>query len=88
MTGVGQVERKTQNRIVKLFSEKLGYTYLGNWHERENSFSIEEEYLRKYLTRKGYSPELINRAVDKLSKAAGNQVDKLYYAIKLFIRKL
>lgn len=37
MSGVGQVERKTQDRIVKLFSDVLDYTYLGNWHERENN---------------------------------------------------
>jgi len=82
MSGVGQVERNTQDRIVKLFSDTLGYTYLGSWHERENNAAIEEEYLRKYLVRKGYAPDLINRAVDKLVKAAGNQVDKLYYANK------
>ncbi|HFU4234331.1 TPA: type I restriction endonuclease subunit R [Streptococcus suis] len=82
MSGVGQVERKTQDRIVKLFSNTLDFTYLGNWHERENNAAIEEEYLRKYLVRKGYTPDLINRAMDKLVKAAGNQVDKLYYANK------
>ena len=82
MSGVGQVERKTQDRIVKLFSDTLDYTYLGNWHERENNAAIEEEYLRKYLVRKGYTPDLINRAMDKLVKAAGNQMDKLYYANK------
>lgn len=82
MRGVGQVERKTQDRIVKLFSDKLGYIYLGNWHNRENNTNIEEEYLHKYLVRKGYGSDLIKRAVDKLSKAAGNQVDKPYYVNK------
>ncbi|NLY37015.1 MAG: type I restriction endonuclease subunit R, partial [Tissierellia bacterium] len=76
------MERITQERIVKLFSETLGYTYLGNWHTREGNSSIEEEYLRKYLVRKGYSRELINRAVNELLKEAGNQIDKLYYANK------
>lgn len=82
MKGVGQVERITQERIVKLFSETLGYTYFGDWHTREGNSSIEEEYLRKYLVRKGYSRELINRAVNELLKEAGNQIDKLYYANK------
>ena len=84
MRGVGQVERKTQDRVVKLFSDKdgLAYTYLGNWKDREGNSNIEEEYLRKYLKRKGYEADLIARAVDKLTKAAGNQVDKLYYANK------
>jgi hypothetical protein len=27
---VGQIERKTQQRVVKLFRDTLGYDYLGN----------------------------------------------------------
>ena len=42
---VGQNERKTQDRIVTFFQEKLGYNYLGNWEERENS-NIEVELLQ------------------------------------------
>ncbi len=82
MSEVDQVEKKTQDRIVKLFQEKLGYTYLGDYHDRENNSNIEEEYLRKYLIRKGYSNDLINRAIDKLIKTANNQLDKLYYVNK------
>lgn len=39
MTTIGQIERATQNRIVKLFREQLGYDYLGNWEERSNNQS-------------------------------------------------
>ena len=46
---VGQLERKTQDRIVKFFQDKLNYEYLGNWEERENNSNIEEELLTKYL---------------------------------------
>jgi type I restriction enzyme, R subunit len=45
---VGQIERKTQNRIVKVFCDRLGYDYLGNWEDRENNSNIEEDYLRAY----------------------------------------
>jgi len=31
MSNVGQLERKTQNRVVKFFTEQLNYDYLGNW---------------------------------------------------------
>jgi type I restriction enzyme R subunit len=82
MSSVGQVERKTQDRIVKLFSSTLDYTYLGDWHEREANSAIEQDYLIKYLTRKGYSKDLINKAVNKLLNATLNQSDKLYYANK------
>ena len=37
MNNVGQIERITQNRVVKLFQDELAYTYLGNWEERDNN---------------------------------------------------
>jgi type I restriction enzyme R subunit len=78
MTSIGQIERETQNRILRLFEEQLGYRYWGNWEERGGS-NIEEEELRKYLTAtKKYSKELIDKAVYELSKAAGNQSESLY----------
>lgn len=77
MDNVGQPERETQNRIVKLFRDKLKYTYLGNWEDRENK-NIEEEYLRSYLKSKGYSDVLINKALDVLLAAANNYERGLY----------
>lgn len=40
---IGQKERKTQQRVVKLFREALGYRYLGNWEEREGNRNIKRE---------------------------------------------
>ena len=54
MSKVGQLERETQNRVVKLFQEQLGYTYLGNWEYRKGNRNIEEEHLRVYLVEQGY----------------------------------
>lgn len=82
MSEVSKRERATQNRVIELFVNKLGYKYLGNWHERENNSNIEEELLKSYLHRKGYREYLINRAVAALINTAGNQVDKLYYVNK------
>lgn len=82
MSKVGERERITQNRIVKLFEDRLHYTYLGNWHERENNRNVEEEILKSYLRGKGYNDNLINRAVEQLTKATNNQTDKLYYVNK------
>lgn len=28
---VGQIEKATQARVVALFQQRLGYSYLGNW---------------------------------------------------------
>lgn len=37
MSKVGQIERATQNRVVKLFRHALDYEYLGDWCDRENN---------------------------------------------------
>lgn len=42
-------ERVTQNRVVKLFREKLGYTYLGDLEDELDNSNIEVEELRHYL---------------------------------------
>jgi type I restriction enzyme, R subunit len=70
MTDVGQIERLTQNRIVKLFRDRLQYQYLGNWEDREGNSNIEEECLQGYLTRAGYSKTLVKKAITALKKAA------------------
>ncbi len=82
MSGVGERERITQNRVVKLFQEKLGYTYLGNWQDRENNSGIEVDILRNHLSNKRYNHELLTRAMEQLTTVAGNQVDRLYYVNK------
>ena len=50
---IGQREKATQKRVIKLFVQELGYTYLGDFTERKNA-NIETELLTKFLTRKGY----------------------------------
>jgi type I restriction enzyme R subunit len=50
---IGQIERHSQNRIVKLFKEQLGYTYYGNWEERDKNSNIEESHLGNYLLKQG-----------------------------------
>lgn len=74
---VGQREKVTQKRVIKLFVQELGYTYLGDFTERKNS-NIETELLTKFLTRRGYSPVLISRALKELQDAAGDQSVNLY----------
>lgn len=83
MSQVGQIERKTQKRILRLFQEQLGYTYLGNWEDRHGNSNIEEAILYKYLKeKKGYNDTLINKALYELGKAANNLNDGLYNANK------
>jgi len=78
MTTVGQLERRTQNRVVKLFRETLQYDYLGDWQDRVGNSNIEEDYLRAFLKKQGYSDDLIGKALYELHKVAGDQTKSLY----------
>jgi type I restriction enzyme R subunit len=77
MSKVGQLERETQNRVVKLFQDKLHYRYLGNWEDREGNSNIEEAILIGFLKKK-YSDNLIGKALYELNKVANNQSKNLY----------
>ena len=77
-SAVGQIERKTQNRVVKLFNNVLKYTYLGNWEDRPGNSNIEEDIVREYLSEKGYNEILISKALDKLRITANNYNESLY----------
>ena len=56
MNGIGQPERATQDRVIALFRDELGYRYLGNWIDRDGNSNIEGEILTAYLTNRGYPP--------------------------------
>ena len=78
MSNIGKKERETQNRVVALFQNELKYRYLGNWEERENNGNVEEEILTAWLTKKGYSENLIGKALYEFGKAANDQSKSLY----------
>ena len=72
MPQIDQIEKATQNRVIKFFVDKLHYTYLGDLHDNENS-NIMQERLYAYLTGNGgYSDKLAHRAIDELVRTAGN----------------
>jgi type I restriction enzyme R subunit len=77
MTTVGQIEKKTQARIVALFRDRLCYGYLGNWIDRDNR-NIEPELLTTWLKQWGVSYTLITRALYELNKAASDTSKHLY----------
>ena len=78
MTPVGQPERATQNRVIALFRDELGYRYLGDWTDREGNSNIEEKLLAEYLTRSGYTPAQISRATYLLKAEADKHSRNLY----------
>lgn len=75
---INPIERITQNRIIKLFTEQLGYTFYGNWEERTNNSNVEEHYFRSFLHKKGYTEALVNKAVHEVSQLAQSQGGNLY----------
>lgn len=78
MSQVGQSERATQNRVIALFRDELGYRYLGNWKDRTGNSNIEEALLTAYLTRNSYNPIQISKAIYALRTEADNANRSLY----------
>jgi type I restriction enzyme R subunit len=75
---VGQIEKKTQQRGVKLFRDTLRYDYLGDWTDREGNANIEGGLLRAWLKKQGVDDTLVTRAIYALDKAAGDTSKSLY----------
>ncbi|WP_339065783.1 type I restriction endonuclease subunit R [Teredinibacter turnerae] len=78
-------ERATQKRVIGLFSDKklpnsLGYTYLGDRHQRRNNRNIEVAELTANLQKRGYSKGQISAAQQKLLAAADGTGVSLYQA--------
>jgi len=78
MTAIGQIEKKTQQRVVSLFHDILKYDYLGDWTDRDGNDNIELGLLRTWLGKQGWDKSLIERALTQLEKVAGDTSKSLY----------
>jgi len=67
---INKPERATQSRVIELFTQKLGYRYLGDWSERQGNHCIDEALLTAHLAGQGYSPAHISAALHRLRAEA------------------
>ncbi len=79
-------EKYTQERVIELFRDSLGYEYLGDWTKRKNS-NIEEGLLSNFL-KKTYSQDTIKDAIKILKDTASAQQTTLYQLNKNVYSKL
>ena len=79
MPKINEAERRTQERVLKLFQDDLGYAYYGNLRDKISS-NIDADKLTAWLIGRGYSASLSAKAVFELQKTAGNLQQGLYKA--------
>jgi type I restriction enzyme R subunit len=77
MSAIGQLEKVTQRRVIKLFHEELGYNFLGDKSDLTNG-NIEDDLLTAYLLSAGYSVTQISQAIYRLRMEANNPNRSLY----------
>lgn len=77
MSGIGESERTTQDRVIALFRDRLGWRYLGDWSERVNS-NIETRPFAANLNARGYTDAQIAAALERLRREARNHTRSLY----------
>ena len=70
MNTIGETEIRTQERVVTFFQKVLGYTYLGNWQERQDNSNIDKVLLTDWLRGNGYDDEIITKVLYELEKAS------------------
>jgi len=75
---IGKPERATQDRVIGLFVDELGYDFLGSWQDRAGNRNVEAGLLREHLRSAGYSVAAIDRALDLLGQAVAKHGQGLY----------
>ena len=82
MNTIGKSERTTQNRIIQLFQNEMGYDYLGDWEKDIKNQPVEEDLLFNQLKIQGFSEVVAEKAVSKFMRSVLQLSDGLYDANK------
>ena len=77
MSAVGQIERRTQNRVVSMLRTKLKYEYLGSLEAQSNRNIIPAE-LERFLRSRKVTETVSSRAIAELERAANDVTKSLY----------
>lgn len=77
MSTVGQIEKRTQNRVVTLFQQRLGYDYLGNQIDGDNR-NIDIKLLTAWLSKQGVGDTLVSRALHELNRVSSDTSKSIY----------
>jgi type I restriction enzyme R subunit len=78
MSDVGKPERVTQERVIKLFQNELGYRYLGDWSDRLGNSNVEPDILGAWLKKRGVAAPEITVAIYRLFTEANHPGRSLY----------
>jgi type I restriction enzyme R subunit len=78
MSDVGKPERATQERVIRLFRDEMGYRYLGDWTDREGNTNVESEILGAWLKKRGVPGAQITVTLHKLYTEANHHGRSLY----------
>nr|MDA3950722.1 HsdR family type I site-specific deoxyribonuclease [Spirochaeta sp.] len=70
MSKIGEIERRTQNRVVSFLTDLPAYQYLGNWEYQPRTTNIESDLLTDWLHSRGYDTVVVGKAIQKLTKTA------------------
>ncbi len=79
MSTIGELERQTQEKLVSFFKDALGYTYLGNWKDREGNANVEEALLIDWLKRQGHGDKIIQKVLFELNRARAVGSGRILY---------
>lgn len=80
-------ERRVQDRVKGWLINDLHYTFLGDYTDTINT-PVKEDLLRKNLIDRGYSQDVIARAIADLVRLAANQTEELYSVNQAVYEKL
>tara|TARA_Y100001933_G_scaffold262971_1_gene322642 strand:- start:4221 stop:7274 length:3054 start_codon:yes stop_codon:yes gene_type:complete len=78
LNNINKPEKATQNRVIQLFCDELGYDYLGDWTDRPNNTNIDEPLLTAYLLEAGFDQTQISKTIHVLRTEADNHSRGLY----------